>query len=154
MLWIDKGREPGSRLRIVIAQVRVDFSILTCPRRIHNPEVLYGASVHYPPNDEFTRAVILYLAVSRKVGVFDIPRSDKAAKDLRPLAQRGMGAAGLQRRNHVKAWGGRETLPGFCDCGCVFAEACPRQTKQGQQPHCEPAHNGAFAHIFSPLALG
>src|SRR5580704_19507098 len=100
MLRVNKDRGPCSRFRVEIANVGVYLPFLTRPRRIDDPEVLYGAPVHDPPNDQLTRAAN-YLPVLGKVGVLDIPGSDQAAKDLRLIAQRGMRAQSLECRNHV-----------------------------------------------------
>src|SRR5882762_5513778 len=137
MFWVNEGRGPRSGLGVVIAQLRVDLPILPRPRRIDNPEVLYGTPVHNPSNDEFTRAVS-YLPVLRKVRVLDMPGPDEAPKDVRLVAQRRVRTHSLQCCNHVEAWVGRKSFPGFSSCGCACAAACPRKAKCGQQPHCNP----------------
>jgi hypothetical protein len=49
-------------------------------------EVLYGAAVHDPSKDPFTGRA-RGLAVFRKLVVLAVPGSDKAAKNLRLIAQ-------------------------------------------------------------------
>src|ERR1700722_5882898 len=126
MLWINEGHRPRSGLGVVIAQLRVNLPILASPRRIDNPDVLHDTAVEYPPDGEFTGAVS-YVAVRRKVGVFDIPGSDKAAKCLGLIAQRGMRAHSLEFGNHIEARICRWGSTGFSRCGCVPANTHPRQ---------------------------
>src|SRR3984957_17075336 len=115
MLRVKEGRGPRSRLGVVIAQVRVNLSILTGARRIDYPDALYSAPVHNPANDEFTGAVRC-LPVLRKVGVFDIPGSDQAAKEFRMIAQCGMRAYCLECCNHSQSRVGRGRVVGICRC--------------------------------------
>src|ERR1700733_3176615 len=120
MLRVNKGRGPRSRFGVVVAQIRVNFALLTLPRRIYNPEVLYGPSVHDPSNEQFPRAAI-YRSVLLKVGVLDIPGSNKATKDRRLIAQRGMRPHRRDRCSHVKAWIGCNCLPCSSCRGSAFA---------------------------------
>src|SRR5271170_648880 len=100
MLYVNEGRGPCSSLRIIAAQVCVYLAFLTRTRRIDDPKVLNCSPIHNPTHYEFTRAVS-YFAVLRKVGVFDIPGSDKMVKDFCLVAERRVRTSSLERRNHV-----------------------------------------------------
>ena len=78
VLRIDESRGPRLRLGVVIAQVRVDFTLLALPRRIDDPVVLYRTAVQDPPHDEFTRTMG-FLSILREIRVFDIPGADQGA---------------------------------------------------------------------------